>query len=188
MRKIILLMHVSLDGFVSGPNGEIDWIKLDDEIFDFVNTISENSDTALYGRVTYQLMDNYWPNAGQKPNATKHDKEHSHWYNTVLKLVMSRTMGETTLTNTKIIGENFAEKLRQVKNSSGKNILMLGSPTAGHALTHEHLIDEYWIFLNPVLLGKGIPLFKDIDHMIHLKFSGSKNYPCGVTALHYERE
>ena len=187
MRKIILLVHVSLDGFVAGPNGEMDWIKLDDEMFDFVNTITEHSDTALYGRATYQLMDSYWPNAGKQPNATKHDKEHSLWYNTVLKLVMSRTMGETPLTNTKIIGENFAEELDKIKNAPGKNILMLGSPTAGHALTNKHLIDEYWIFLNPVLIGKGIPLFKNVNHLIHLKFSGSKNYACGVTALHYEK-
>ena len=85
-------MHVSLDGFVAGPKGEMDWIKLDDEMFDLVGGFTNEADTALYGRVTWEMMDNYWPTAANKPNATKHDIEHSQWYNKVDKLVLSKTM------------------------------------------------------------------------------------------------
>lgn len=73
MRKIISFMHLSLDGFVSGPNGEMDWITVDEEIFNHVGKRISEGDTALYGRVTYQMMENYWPNAGNKPAATKHE-------------------------------------------------------------------------------------------------------------------
>ena len=97
MRKIISFIHISLDGFVAGPKGEMDWIKVDQEIFDHVGKRISETDTALYGRVTYQMMENYWPTAGDKPNASKHDMEHAHWYNKVHKVVLSKTMKEEGL-------------------------------------------------------------------------------------------
>ena len=95
MRKIISFMHISLDGFVAGPNGEMDWIKVDQEIFDYVGKRISEGDTALYGRVTYQMMESYWPTAGDKPTATKHDIEHSKWYKKVHKVVLSKTMKDS---------------------------------------------------------------------------------------------
>ena len=77
MRNIISFMHISLDGFVAGPNGEMNWIKVDEEIFDHIGRRISETDTALYGRVTYQMMENYWPTAGDGPDASKHDIEHS---------------------------------------------------------------------------------------------------------------
>src|SRR5690349_7313943 len=97
MRSLIFFMHTSLDGFVAGANGEMNWIKVDEEIFDFVGTMTEQSDTALYGRVTYEMMEGYWPKAGEQPGASKHDKEHSAWYNSVSKVVLSRTMKQDGL-------------------------------------------------------------------------------------------
>ena len=70
-------MHTSLDAFVAGPNGEMDWIKLDAALFDFVGEMTDKADTAIYGRVTYELMENYWPTAADKPGATKHDEIHA---------------------------------------------------------------------------------------------------------------
>ena len=111
MRKIISFMHISLDGFVAGLNGEMDWIKVDEEIFDYVGKRISEGDTALYGRVTYQMMENYWPAAGTKPTATKHDIEHSKWYNKVHKVVLSKTMKDAGLTNTKIISDNLSDRI-----------------------------------------------------------------------------
>src|SRR6476661_7654374 len=105
MRKLISFMHISLDGFVAGPNGEMGWIKVDEEIFDHVGKRIGEGDTALYGRVTYQMMENYWPAAGAKPNASKHDIEHSAWYNKIHKVVLSKTMEEEGLANTTIISD-----------------------------------------------------------------------------------
>ena len=97
MRKLIFFMHASLDGFVAGPNGEMNWIQVNEPMFDFVATMTDQADTALYGRVTYEMMQSYWPNAGDQPNASKHDKEHSQWYNQVAKVVLSTTLEEAGL-------------------------------------------------------------------------------------------
>src|SRR5471030_2454966 len=110
MRKIISFMHISLDGFVAGTNGEMNWIKLGEEIFDHVGKRIGKTDAALYGRVTYQMMENYWPTAGDKPDATKHDMEHSKWYNNVHKIVLSKTMRGKELGKTTIINDNLAER------------------------------------------------------------------------------
>jgi dihydrofolate reductase len=187
MRNLIFFMHTSLDGFVAGLNGEMDWIKLDDELFDFVATMTENADTALYGRVTYQMMESYWPKAGEKPNASKHDIEHSKWYNKVSKVVLSKTMNETGLFNTKVIGDQLKDNIDKIKKQEGKNILIFGSPSASNSLLSLGLIDEFWLFVNPILLGKGKPLFKDINESIKLKLVETKTFPCGVIALHYSK-
>ena len=91
MKKIISFMHISLDGFVAGPKGEMDWIKVDEEIFDHVGKRISETDTALYGRVTYQMMESYWPAAGDEPDASKHDIDHSKWYNKAHKIILSKT-------------------------------------------------------------------------------------------------
>ena len=186
MRKLVLFMHVSLDGFVAGPNGEMDWINADEEIFDYAGQRTNEADTALYGRVTYQMMESYWPTAAQLPTATKHDVEHSKWYNKVTKVVLSRTLKGANLTNTLIIDGNLAGEIVKLKQDSGKDILMFGSPTAAHSLMAEKLIDDYWLFVNPVLLGRGIPLFHGITDKVALKLVASNIFSSGVVCLHYE--
>jgi len=199
MRKIISFMHISLDGFVAGLNGEMDWIKVDEEIFDHVGKRISEGDTALYGRVTYQMMESYWPTAGDKPTASKHDIEHSKWYNKVHKVVLSKTMreaglsaGQAGLTNTKIISDNLSDRINEIKQSrpasggsGSKDILLFGSPTATHSLIQLNLIDGYWLFVNPIILGRGIPLFADIKDKIKLKLLTTRQFTCGVTELNY---
>ncbi|MBV9987308.1 MAG: dihydrofolate reductase family protein [Chitinophagaceae bacterium] len=186
MRKIISFMHISLDGFVAGPNGEMGWIKVDEEIFDYVGKRISEGDTALYGRVTYQMMESYWPAAGTKPGASRHDIEHSKWYNNVHKVVLSKTLNETGLTNTTIISDNLADKLNEIKNRPGNDIALFGSPTATHSLLQLGLIDGFWLFVNPIVLGQGIPLFTDIKDKIKLKLVPvTRQFGCGVTELNY---
>lgn len=181
-------MHSSLDGFVAGSNGEMDWITVDDEIFDFVTTMTDQVDTALYGRVTYQMMEAYWPTAAEQPNASRHDKEHSIWYKNVSKVVLSKTINETGLLNTKVISDNLSENINKLKQQSGKNILIFGSPRASHSLLNLGLVDEFWIFINPILLGQGIPLFKNVPELIKLRLLDTKTFTSGVVALHYRKE
>jgi len=192
MRKVISFMHISLDGFVAGLNGEMDWIKVDEEIFDYVGKRISEGDTALYGRVTYQMMENYWPIAGDEPTATKHDIEHSKWYNKVHKVVLSKTMKDAGLTNTKIISDNLSDRINEIKQSrpasggsGSEDILLFGSPTATHSLIQLNLIDGYWLFVNPIILGRGIPLFVDIKDKIELKLLTTRQFTCGVTELNY---
>jgi dihydrofolate reductase len=185
MRKIFSFMHISLDGFVAGPNGEMNWIKVDEEIFDHVGKRISESDTALYGRVTYEMMENYWPTAGDKPGASKHDIEHSKWYSNARKVVLSKTMKDVGLSNTEIISDNLSDTINKIKDREGNDILLFGSPTATHSLIQLNLIDGYWLFVNPIILGRGIPLFVDIKDKIKLKLLTTKQFTSGVTALDY---
>ena len=186
MRKIISFMHISLDGFVAGPKGEMDWIKHDEELFSYVGKRISKSDTALYGRVTYQMMENYWPKAGEQPNATQHAVEHSKWYNNIRKVVLSKTLQESDLTNTTIISNNLSDRINEIKKDGDKEILLFGSPTATHLLIQQNLIDGYWLFVNPIILGQGIPLFEDIKDKVELKLlPTTRQFDCGVTELNY---
>ncbi len=188
MRSLVYFMHASLDGFVAGLNGELNWVTVDDEIFDFVTTLTDQADTALYGRVTYQMMEAYWPTAGEQPNASRHDKEHSIWYKNVSKVVLSKTINEAGLLNTKVISDNLTENIKELKQQAGKNILIFGSPRASHSLLNAGLVDEFWIFVNPILLGEGIALFKNVPESIKLKLLDFKTFASGVVALHYGNE
>ena len=178
-------MHISLDGFVAGPNGEMDWIKVDQEIFDYVGKRIGEGDTALYGRVTYEMMEGYWPTAADKPNATKHDIEHSRWYANVHKVVLSNTMKESGRSDTTIISNSVADRINEIKQQPGKDILLFGSPTATHSLMQLNLIDGYWLFVNPIILGQGIPLFADVRDKIKLQLLSTRQFTCGVTELNY---
>lgn len=185
MRKIISFMHISLDGFVAGPNGEMDWITVNQEIFDHVEKRIKGGDTALYGRVTYDMMEGYWPTAADKPDASKHDIEHSKWYSNVHKVVLSKSMEGADLANTTIISNNIQDKIKEITQQPGEDILLFGSPTATHSLIQLGMIDGYWLFVNPVILGEGIPLFTDIKGKIKLKLLTTKQFNSGVTELNY---
>jgi dihydrofolate reductase len=180
-------MHTSLDGYVAGLNGEMNWIKVDDELFDFVGTMTAQADTALFGRITYEMMQSYWPTAGDDPNASKHNKEHSAWYNKVSKVVLSKTLNETGLHNTTVIGDSLTDKINIIKHLEGKNILIFGSPSASQSLLNEGLIDEFWLFVNPIILGQGRLLFKDLTGTTNLKLVESVTFASGVIALHYQK-
>lgn len=185
-------MHLSLDGFVAGPNGEMNWIKVDEEIFDHVGKRISKGDTALYGRVTYQMMENYWPTAADKPTASRHDIEHSKWYKNVHKVVLSKTIKGEGVANTTIISDNLSNHINEIKqsrpatgDSGSEDILLFGSPTATHSLMQQNLIDGYWLFVNPIILGRGIPLFVDIKAQIKLKLLSTRQFTSGVTELNY---
>lgn len=130
-------------------------------------------------------MQGYWPTADTQPNASKHDKAHAHWYRHVPKVVLSKSLNGQALENTTVISHNLTENILTIKNQVGKNILIFGSPTASHALLAEALIDEFWIFVNPVLLGSGTPLFKNIHTITQLDLIEAKTFASGVVALHY---
>ncbi len=188
MGKLILFMHVSLDGFGAGIDGQMDWIHVDEEIFDYGAERMYATDTALYGRKTYELMESYWPTAADQPDATKHDIEHSKWYKHAKKVVLSKTMKEENLINTRVIRGNLVDEINKVKQSTEKELLLFGSPTAGHALMAANLIDGYWLNINPVLLGNGIPVFKDIRIKTDLSLVTSKVFSSGVVCLDYTRK
>jgi len=188
LRKVVWLIHVSLDGFAAGPNGEIDWIYLEDELFEDIHNIVRNADTALYGRVTYQLMRSYWPTAAKSPKATKHDIDHANWVNPVAKIVFSKSLKEAIWQNTRIVKDHAAKELQELKKRPGKNMILFASPSLASTFMSQDLIDEYWFNINPIILGRGKPVFKDFSGVHKIKLLGSKTYKNGVVNLHYGRD
>ena len=188
MRNVVMFVHTSLDGFVAGPQGEMDWITVNDEIFDFVTHLTDETDMALYGRVTYEMMEGYWPTAGDQPNASKHDIEHSKWYKKISKIVLSRTLAGKHPVNTQIVSDDLVNEINRLKQGGDKNILIFGSPGASHALMTEGLIDGYWLFVNPVVLGQGIPIFQNVKEQAALRLMESHVFSSGVVALYYLRQ
>lgn len=188
MRKVISFVHVSLDGFVAAPKGEMSWITINEEIFDYVGELLAPIDTALYGRVTFEMMENYWPTAADAPDASKHDREHSRWYKNAKKIVLSESLRGKSFANTTIISGGVADEIKKAKQANGSDILIFGSPRATHSLMKEDLVDGYWMFLNPVVLGSGIPLFANIQGKTQLNLVESKKLSCGVIALQFVRK
>jgi len=185
MRKLISFLHISLDGFAATPKGEINWLGVTEEFFDIAGKMADNADTAIYGRKTYEIMEAYWPTAADKPDASKHDFEHSAWYKTVRMFVFSKTLKSLGASNQHLVSENEFEFVRKLKNEDGKNIIMFGSPTLTKSFFNEGLVDEQWLFVNPIVLGEGIPVFGGAKERIKLSLLDSYTYSNGVVRLHY---
>lgn len=186
MKKIISFFHISLDGFVAGPQGEMDWITINEEIFTHVGKRIQLGDTSLYGRKTFEMMEGYWPTAAEQPNPTAHTVNHARWYSQVHKVVLSKTLDGAALKNTTIIKDPLSEQLREIRQSgNGEDILLFGSPTATHALLELGLIDGFWLFVNPIVLGEGIPLFEPGQEKLKLQLQHSHSFNCGVIEQDY---
>jgi len=179
-------MHVSLDGFVAGPNGEMNWICVNDELWTHSEELTSEADTALFGRVTYDMMEGYWPGAAAQPTATKHDIDHAKWVNAATKILFSRTRKKTSWNNSRIVSDHIAEEISGLKKQNGKNLLMIGSTSLAHEFMRLGLIDEFNLFVNPVVLGSGMPLFKNGESRFNLKLSKAITLKSGVVRLVYE--
>lgn len=186
MGSIVLFMHASLDGFAATTKGELNWIHVDQELFDFVEERIGKTNTALYGRVTFQMMEAYWPTAAEQPGATKHDKVHAAWYKTAHKVVLSNTLNQEPLTNTTVIGVDYVSALKKLKEDTKEDILLFGSPTTAHTLLAEKLVDECWLFINPVLLGEGVPVFKNVRDKQTLKLTNTHVFNSGVVCMQHQ--
>jgi len=189
MRKIKLLEHISLDGYMAGPNGEIDWILMDDEIGDYVHTaIISTADTAIYGRITYQMMESFWPTAAEMPNAPRHVIAHAGWVNKAKKIVFSRSLDKVEWYNTRLVKEDIPGEVTKLKQQPGKDIVLLGSGSIAHLLMQHNLIDEYYLTINPVILGEGFPLFTTLPGKINLRLTGTKTFANGAVSMQYAKE
>jgi dihydrofolate reductase len=183
MRKLILVAHTSLDGFIAGEKGELSGFEPGQENLEFVCKLTEQADAALFGRISYQLLNEYWPSAKDRPNVTKGEIDYSNWYNRAEKIVVSRTLSSTNPDRTTIIRDNVLNEVKKIKSQPGKDIFIFGSASVTQLLIP--LIDEYWIFINPVIFGKGIPLFVNGKDKINLQLTESKQFSNGELALKY---
>jgi dihydrofolate reductase len=186
VRKIILLEHVSLDGYLAGPKGAMDWIHVDDELWEHVHPVTDSADAVIWGRVTYQMMEGYWPTAADSPDASKHDIHHGRWVNAATKIVFSNSLAKTKWDNTRVV-KGVGKTVTALKQEPGKNILLIGSASVARAFIAQGLIDEYRLTINPVILGGGTPLFPNEKVRANLKLVSSKSLASGVLAVHYEK-
>jgi dihydrofolate reductase len=186
MRKVIYLVHVSLDGYAAGPNGEIDWIVYNDEVEKYSHDLTSSVDTTLYGRVTYQMMESFWPTVPGNPASAQAEIDYSRWLDNATKIVFSKTLENVEWQNSRVIKDNLQEEITQLKQQPGKDLLILGSPGLAQTFMQLGLIDEYRINVNPVILGSGIPLFGGFDSKNPLKLLEAKTLEGGVVALQYE--
>lgn len=185
MRRLIVSEMVSLDGFFAGPDGGIDWHIVDAEFNDYALGLLNTIDTMLFGRVTYQLMVSYWPT----PMALNDDPIIADKMNTIPKVVFSKTLDRVEWgkwNNARLVKGNLAEEVAKLKQQPGKNMVVYGSGQLVAALAESGLIDEYRIFICPVALGGGTPLFKGVTKYVNLKLTGTKTFKTGVIVLSYE--
>ena len=185
MRNIISLAHISLDGFMAGPGGDMNFIVFNHELADHTYPLFAGVDLAVYGRVTYEMMEGYWPTAGDAPDAGAHQKSHSRWYGGVSKIVASRTLTAPKKPNVRVVGDDIVGALRAEKQKAGRDIMIFGSPTLTRALAAADLVDEWRLTLQPVILGDGLPLFGKRENRTPLELRSSKTCGTGVIAVHY---
>ncbi len=186
MRKVVFLIHISLDGFAAGPNGEMDWIVYNDDLEEYAHDLHSQTDAAIYGRVTYQMMEGYWPTVLTNPDSPAGAMAHARWLDSATKIVASKTLNNVQWKNTVVIRDNLAAEMTKIKQQPGKNLWMIGSPTLAKTFMQHDLIDEYRINVNPVALGCGLSLFEGLDKPLNLKLIDSRTFKGGVVGLRYE--
>jgi len=180
MRKIIATINMTLDGFCDHTAG-----IADEETFQHFNDLLSNADALIYGRITYQLMESYWPSVVKNPTGNKPMDEFAVLIDNISKIVFSRTLKNVDWKNTHLKKEIIKEEVLELKQQTGKNIIV-GSPSLIVALTQLDLIDEYQLVVQPIVLGSGLPLFKNITDKFDLKLLKTKTFGCGAVALYYE--
>lgn len=181
-RKVILFNHSSLDGFFAGPNGELDWPQVDDEMHQHAMDSSQSGGGLLLGRVTYELMAQYWPT----PAAMEADPVVAEAMNRLPKYVFSRTLDEAHWDNTTLIREDAAGAIARLKQEPGESLTILGSANLAAALHDRRLIDEYHVLVNPIVLGRGRPLFEGVTDRLPLRLCSTRTFPGGTVLLRYE--
>ena len=183
MRKLIAAINMTLDGFCDHTA-----MIADDEIHQHYNELLSNAGTLIYGRITFQLMESYWPSVVKNPTGNKPIDEFAVLIDNISKIVFSRTLKHVDWKNTKLKKEVIKEEVLELKqsgNGGSKNILV-GSPGLIVALTQLDLIDEYQLAVQPIVLGNGLPLFKNIRDRIDLKLLKTKTFGCGAVLLYYK--
>ncbi|MFG2210125.1 dihydrofolate reductase family protein [Streptomyces sp. NPDC048638] len=182
-RKIILMMSMSLDGYIEGPNREIDWHLVDDELHRHFNDHLRDMGALLSGRVTHELMAGFWPTADADPSITGPMAEFAGIWREMPKIVFSRTL-ERADWNTTIMREVDVDRIRALKAPPGGDLALGGADLAAAFMAHG-LVDEYRIYVHPVLIGSGKPLFPSSDTRTALRPAGTRTFGNGVVLLHY---
>lgn len=180
-------MHVSLDSYVCDENGGLGWISYDKELQEYAGTIVDTVGMPMYGRTTYEMMAGYWPTVLEKAETVDaHSLKHARWVQDIPKVVFSTTMEKAEWNNTRLIKDNIAEEVKKLKAQPGKDMVIFGSPGLAQSFADLDLIDELQLTIQPVFLGAGIRMFKDLKTPLKLKMLRSTQLQSGVIGAHYE--
>jgi dihydrofolate reductase len=189
MKKLRLQMQISVDGYVAGTNGELDWMtwNMDEKILQFINELTDDSGTILLGRKMTDGFMNYWENV-------VHNQPESPEFSfakkmvDIPKVVFSKTLSSSHWTNTTLAKGNLNEEIANLKKQDGKDIIVYGGAGFVSSLIKEQLIDEFNFFVNPVMINKGMRIFDLADKRQKLSPLGSTMYDCGITVLRYKTD
>ena len=184
MRKLIYSMGVSLDGFIAGPDGEIDWSAPDEELHRFHNQQARETGADLYGRRLYEVM-RYWETADEQPSSQEYELEFARIWKDTPKIVFSKTL-EKVEGNARLVKDSAAEEVARLKEQPGKELAVGGAGLAS-TLMKLGLIDEYRLFVSPVVLGGGTPYFPTLDERVNLQLVETRTFGSRVVYVRYRR-
>ncbi|MFL5611749.1 MAG: dihydrofolate reductase family protein [Gemmatimonadaceae bacterium] len=183
MRRLHVFNSVTLDGYFSGPDGDLSWAhKSDPEWNEFVAGNAKGESTLLFGRKTYEMMVAFWPT----PAAMEQFPDVAKGMNDAPKIVFSRTLKKSPWKNTTVVSGDPAEEVRKLKNQNGAGMTLLGSGTIVAQLTDARLVDQYQVVVNNVVLGKGRTMFEGVKNKLDLKLANTRSFKNGNVVLTYE--
>lgn len=182
MRKLLMFNFISINGFYKASNGDISWHKHGKEENEFSADNLKQDAILIFGRITYDLMASYWPSSF----AMENDPATATGMNKAEKIVISKSMKKADWNNTSVFNENFIDELKKLKQTSGKDMVILGSGSIVTQCAEAGIIDEYQIMLDPVAIGSGTPIFNDIQHQLELKLIKTRVFNSGTVLLTYQ--
>jgi dihydrofolate reductase len=187
VRKLKLQVQMSVDGYIAGPNGEMDWMvewNWDDKLKKYVDELTQSVDTILLGRKMTNGFISYWSDVISKPD----DPEYMFAKKLIEtpKIVFSKTLDKSEWINTEISKGDLRTEIIRIKNQQGRDIIVYGGASFDSSLIKEKLIDEFYLFINPVTVGTGMSIFKDLNDIQKFTLIESIAFDCGIVLLHYE--
>lgn len=182
MRKIIYAQLVSADGYIEDQDGKIDWTKPGEELHRHFNELEKNLDVNFYGRRMSEAMD-FWLTADQNPELKDYEREYARLWQQTQRIVFSKTLDKVE-ENARLLREVDPNEIRRLKNKPGKNMAVGGADLAATFIKHG-LVDEFRLYIHPVVLGGGKPMFP-VDQKLELQFMESQRFPGGVVMLKYQ--
>jgi dihydrofolate reductase len=185
MRKLKLQVQMTIDGFIAGPNGEMDWMvwNWDDRLKAYVQEITDPVDCIVLGRKLAQGFIPHWAAVAANPD----DPENAagRKFTDSRKVVFTKTLEKSAWDHTVLAKGNLVEEIANLKNQDGKDLIAYGGATFVSALIKHGLIDEYHLFVNPAAIGKGMPIFTELDASLNLTLVNATSFDCGIVVLHY---
>jgi dihydrofolate reductase len=182
--KLIVSMMTSLDGFIEGPNRELDWSGESADFNAYCDDMLNHTDTMLFGRVSYEMMIKYWPAAETKPK-DEWERGFARRMNSLPKLVLSKTLDRAEWKNARVLKSDVKEEVQALKQRAQKDCFVFGGARVISSLRRMGLVDEYRVLVHPIVLGRGTPLFVDVEAPLKLQALRSQRFDSGVEVLHY---